>query len=38
MRADLAVLGADPTALPPAELAHLPVLATWCGGREVHRG
>jgi predicted amidohydrolase YtcJ len=38
MRADLVVLAEDPTAIPPDELAGLPVLATWSGGREVHRG
>jgi hypothetical protein len=38
MRADLVLLAGDPTRMPPAELADLPVLATWCGGREVHRG
>jgi predicted amidohydrolase YtcJ len=32
------VLAEDPTAIPPDELAGLPVLATWSGGREVHRG
>jgi predicted amidohydrolase YtcJ len=38
MRADLVLLAGDPTAVPPAELAGLPVLATWSAGREVHRG
>jgi predicted amidohydrolase YtcJ len=36
-RADLCLLGADPTAVPPSELATVPVEATWLGGTEVHR-
>lgn len=36
-RADLCLLADDPTAVPPADLAGLPVEGTWLGGTEVHR-
>ena len=34
--ADLVVLGADPRATAPEQLAAVPVLAAWCEGRLVH--
>jgi predicted amidohydrolase YtcJ len=37
-RADLCLLGADITALPPEGLAAVPVEGTWLGGVAVHRG
>jgi predicted amidohydrolase YtcJ len=36
-RADLCLLGADITALPPAELAGVAVEGTWLAGEPVHR-
>jgi predicted amidohydrolase YtcJ len=38
MLADFAVLGADPTRVPPAEIAAIPVVATIAGGRVVFDG
>jgi predicted amidohydrolase YtcJ len=37
-RADLALLGADPTTLDPAELASVPVTGTWLAGVRVFGG
>lgn len=34
-RADLCLLGADPTAIPGRELADVPVLRTWLAGAAV---
>jgi predicted amidohydrolase YtcJ len=36
MRADLVHLAADPAGTAPRDLAHLPVLGTWLGGRRTH--
>ena len=37
-RADLALLGADPTTLDPADLASVPVTGTWLAGTQVFGG
>ncbi|MFF1872255.1 amidohydrolase [Kitasatospora herbaricolor] len=37
LRADLVQLAADPYTVPPGELAGVPVLGTWLGGRPTHR-
>jgi predicted amidohydrolase YtcJ len=37
-RADLTLLGADPTTLDPAELADVPVTGTWLAGTQVFGG
>ena len=34
-RADLVVLGADPRAAEPLDIAGIPVLGTWLAGRQV---